>query len=224
MTSSWQFAVDDITVDTYAATPQLLASLTIRETTGERVHAIALRCQVRIEPQRRGYDDKETTALRGLFGDRERWSDTLRPFLWLQCNTMVQGFSGETEVSLPLPCTYDFDITGSRYLHALGAGRIPLTLMFNGTVFTNGERGFGVEQIPWDAEARYDLPVGVWHELIDAHFPGSGWIRLEHDAIAELEEFRSRHGLISWEETVAHLLAPTRAAVGAEIEPERGLR
>ena len=40
------------------------------------------------------------TGLRGLFGERERWSDTLRPFLWMQCSTTVQGFTGITEVDL----------------------------------------------------------------------------------------------------------------------------
>lgn len=214
--TGWQFEIAEIVVDPYAATPQLLARISVREGSGQTVHAIALRCQVRIEPQRRGYDDAETTGLRGIFGDRDRWSDTLRPFLWMQCNTMVQGFTGETEVVLPLPCTYDFDVTGSRYLHSLDCGTIPLTLMFNGTVFTKGENGFGVEQVPWDAEGRYDLPVSVWHELVATHFPAKGWIRLDHDSIAELEEFRSRRGLISWEETIDLLLAPTRSAVGPD--------
>ena len=78
---------------------------------------------MRIEPQRRRYAEAEQDGLRGLFGDRERWVDTLRPFQWMQCNTTVQGFTGSTEVDLALPCTYDFDVVGSRYLHALDAGR-----------------------------------------------------------------------------------------------------
>ncbi len=207
--TAWDFRVADIVVGPYAAAPELTARLHIQEHTGQTVHAIALRCQVKIEPQRRGYDETETNGLRGIFGDRERWSDTLRPFLWMQCNTMVQGFTDVTEVALPLPCTYDFEVTGSRYLHALGEGAIPLTLMFNGTVFTKGETGFGVDQIPWDAEARYDLPVAVWRELVNAHFPGKGWIKVGHEVIAALEDFRSRRGLISWEETFAELLTPT---------------
>ena len=56
----------------------------------------------------------------------------------MQCSTMVQGFTGVTEVDLPLPCTYDFDVTGSRYLHAVGDGTVPLALLFSGTVFTRG--------------------------------------------------------------------------------------
>ena len=77
------------------------------------MHAIALRCQVRIEPQRRRYEPADESGLRALFGDRDRWADTLRPFLWMQCSTMVQGFTGVTEVDLALPCTYDFEVTGS---------------------------------------------------------------------------------------------------------------
>ena len=42
----------DVVAEPYAAAPQLTARLRIEETTGQRVHAIALRCQVRIEPQR----------------------------------------------------------------------------------------------------------------------------------------------------------------------------
>jgi hypothetical protein len=81
--------------------------------------------------------------------------------------------------------------------------------MFTGTVFTKGENGFGVEQVPWDAEARYDLPVSVWQKLIATHFPGKGWIRLDHDTISALQGLRSRRGHLSWDETVTELLEPT---------------
>jgi hypothetical protein len=39
----------------YAATPGLSFTLGITESTGVRVHAIALRCQIRIESHRRRY-------------------------------------------------------------------------------------------------------------------------------------------------------------------------
>ncbi|MEP7091983.1 MAG: DUF6084 family protein [Nocardioidaceae bacterium] len=204
--SGWDFSVVDVFSEPYAATPQLTARLRIRESTGERIHAIALRCQVRIEPQRRHYEESDETGLRALFGERDRWAETLRPFLWMQCSTMVQGFTGVTEVDLALPCTYDFEVTGSRYLHAVGAGSVPLVLLFSGTVFTRGEHGFGVQQVPWDCEAAYQLPVQVWQDLMATHFPGTGWIRLDHDVLGALADFKSRHGLTSWEETVQTLL------------------
>jgi hypothetical protein len=210
--SEYRFAVLDVAAEPYAVAPQLTARLRIEETTGQRIHAIALRCQVRIEPQRRRYDEAEQNGLRGLFGDRARWVDTLKPFLWMQCNTTVQGFIGRTEADLALPCTYDLDVIGARYLHALDAGDVPLTLLFSGTVFTRGTTGFGVEQIPWACEARYQLPVQIWRDMIASYFPNTGWLRVDSDVLDQLAEYRARHGLTSWDETMLKLLA---AASGA---------
>lgn len=205
--SAYTFSVVDIFAEPYAAAPQLTARLRIQESTGETIHAIALRAQVRIEPQRRRYEEADETGLRALFGDRDRWAETLKPFLWMQASAMVQGFTGITEVDLALPCTYDFEFTGSRYLHAVGEGTIPLALLFSGTVFTKGANGFGVQQVPWDCEASYQLPVDVWRAMIASYFPNTGWIRLDHDVLRDLADFKSRHGLTTWEETVQMLLA-----------------
>ncbi|UQX89479.1 DUF6084 family protein [Jatrophihabitans telluris] len=208
--STYTFDVLDIVAEPYAAAPQLTARLRITDSSGQRVHAMVLRCQVRIEPQRRRYDPGEHDKLSSLFGGHERWADTLKPFLWMQCNTTVQGFSSATDAELVLPCTYDFDVVAARYLHALGAGTVPLALLFSGTVFTRGDGGFGVAQVPWDCEARYDLPVSVWQQMMTSYFPNSGWIRLEQDLIDALAEFRARRGLLSWDETVASLLSVQR--------------
>ncbi|MGZ4468074.1 MAG: DUF6084 family protein [Nocardioidaceae bacterium] len=204
--SHYTFAVLDVAAERWAASPQLTARLRIEESSGAAVHAIALRCQVKIEPQRRGYSADDEAGLRALFGDRGRWGETLRPFTWMQCATTVRGFTGSIETDLALPCTYDFEVAGSRYLHGIGDGTVPLTLMFAGTVFTRGEHGFAVEQVPWDCEARYDLPVAVWREMCDLHFPHSGWIRLDRDLLDTLADYRARHGLVSWEETLERLL------------------
>jgi len=214
--SDYQFSVLDVFAETYAVAPQLTARLRIEERTGQTIHAVALRCQVRIEPQRRRYEAAEEEALRGLFGDRERWVDTLKPFLWMQCNTTVQGFTGATDVDLVLPCTYDFDVIGSRYLHALDAGTVPINLLFSGTVFTKGINGFGVQQVPWDCEAPYNLPVSVWRAMIESYFPNTGWIRLDHDVLTRFADYRARHGLMTWEETVQALLAMDEEAMPHE--------
>ena len=205
--SSYEFSVLDIFAEPYAAAPQLTARLRIEETTDQVVHAMALRCQVRIEPQRRGYTEADETGLRAIFGDRDRWADTLRPFMWMQCNTTVQGFSHATEVDLPLPCSYDFDVVGSRYLHAIGEDTVPLSLLFSGTVFTKGVAGFGVEQVPWDCDATYRMPITVWQQMMDFYYPQTGWIRLDRDVVDQVADYRARHGLTTWEETVRHLLA-----------------
>lgn len=205
--TDYRFAVLDVAAEPYAVAPQLTARLRIEETTGRRIHAIALRCQVRIEPQRRRYDGGEEDGLRGLFGERSRWGDTLKPFLWMQANTTVQGFTGSTETDLALPCTYDLDVIGTRYLHALDAGDAPLDFLFSGTIFTRGGNGFEVEQVPWACEARYAMPVAVWREMIASYFPNSGWLRVGSDVLADLAAFRARHDLISWDETMRRLLS-----------------
>jgi hypothetical protein len=197
----------------YAMSPILNVRLRIDDAGGEQIHAIALRAQVRLEPHRRRYGSAEAAALADLFGPRERWTSTLRSFLWMQTSTLVQGFTGSTEVDLPMPCTYDFEVTASRYLHALENGTIPIALLFSGTVFTRGMAGFGVEQIPWDKEVRHEVPVQVWRDLVRQQFPGTGWLRLDHETMATLAAYKASHGFTTSQEAVTELLARAREVV-----------
>jgi hypothetical protein len=98
-------------------------------------------------------------------------------------------------------------VIGARYLHALNAGDVPLTLLFSGTVFTRGSTGFGVEHIPWSCEARYAMPVAVWRDMIESYYPNTGWVRVGSEVLTALAGYRARHGLVSWDETVQKLLA-----------------
>jgi hypothetical protein len=209
-----EFDIADVFAERYAAAPQLTARLRITESTGEVIHAIALRCQVRIEPQRRKYSRDEESGLLDMFGTRDRWFDTLKPFMWMQCTSMVQGFTGITEVDLPMPCTYDFEVTWSKYLHALRDDAIPVVFLFSGTVFTRGSAGFGVEQVSWDCEARHQIPVSVWRDMIEHYYPNTGWLRLRHETIEALAYHRAVRGLTTWEETVSALLAKSEAEAG----------
>lgn len=201
-------AVLAVAPEPYAVTPLLMARLGIAAIGDEPVHAIALRCQVRIEPLRRGYTDDEAAALLDLFGSRERWSTTQHTFLWQHTSAMVPGFVGATQVELPLVCTYDFEVTAAKYLHALRDGSIPLQFLFSGTVFTKGRNNFAVQQIPWDREDRYDLPVSVWRHLIELHFPNTGWVRLNHDTVDALVAYKSAHGMLGLDDAVTALLDP----------------
>ncbi|MDQ3576088.1 MAG: DUF6084 family protein [Actinomycetota bacterium] len=210
--SKLTFNVVDVFAEQYAAAPQLTARLRIEESTGEAIHAIALRCQVRIEPAKRRYSEDEESGLLDMFGTRERWFDTLKPFMWMQTSAMVQGFSGITEVDLAMPCTYDFDVTWSKYLHALREDNIPAVFLFSGTVFTRGVSGFGVEQVPWDCESKFDIPVSAWKDMIDHYFPNTGWLRLSRDTIDMLAYYKSVRGLTTWEATMESLLAKAAVA------------
>jgi len=200
------FVCTGVRADRYAAAPTLLFRLRITAAEAARVHALALRCQLRIEPARRGYRPDEAEALSDLFGERSRWGTTLHPLQFAQVSLVVPGFTGETEVDLPVPCTYDLDVAVGRYFHALREGEVPLLLLFSGTVFA-GAGGFQVHPVPWSKEASVRMPVAVWQEMTEAHFPGCGWLRLPRETLDALLAYRSRHALPSWQATVESLLA-----------------
>jgi len=200
------FRVDDVVAEPYAAAPLLTARLQVSEGSSTTIHAIALRCQIRIEPQRRAYTPDETVGLGDQFGSRDRWSQTLKPFLWMQCSTMVQGFDDSTMVDLPMPVTYDFEVTASKYFHALEDGVVPLVFLFSGTVFTRGTSGFGVEQVAWHLEDSYRMPVSVWHECMQMHYANAGWLRLDRDTLTDLSHYKAAHGLTTWDEVLGRLL------------------
>ena len=205
--SDLTFTVLDVAAEQFSVTPRLTARIGITAGDDEPIQAIALRCQIRIEPLRRTYSDDEADGLLDLFGPRERWVNTQRTFLWQHTTAMVQGFTGVTEVTLPLECTYDFEVAASKYLHALRDGHVPLLFLFSGTVFVPGERGFSVRQVSWDCEAQHDLPVTVWNDLVRLHYPHAGWVRLSHDTVTALAAYKSARGMLDFEDAVTTLLA-----------------
>jgi hypothetical protein len=200
------FSVREARAEPHAAVPTIVFRLGIDETSGAAVHTMALRCQVRIEPQRRAYDPDEAARLYDLFGETPRWGESVRPFLWTHVDTMVAGFQGSTEVDLPVACSYDLEVAGAKYLHGLGDGEVPLLFLFSGTVFTKGDTGFAVEPVAWDREASFRMPVAVWRGVMDLYFPNSGWIRVHRDTLEALTRFRSARALPTWDQTLEQLL------------------
>ena len=219
------FGCTGVTADKYAATPSLTFQLAITERSGVTVHAIALRCQIRIEPHRRRYSASEAGRLHDLFGDPSRWAETVKPIQLATVSVMVPGFTAVTEVDLPVPCTYDLEVSSARYLHGLDDGTIPLILLFSGTVFVATEEGFSVELVPWSAEATYRMPVATWRELVDAHFPGRAWLPCGRDTLDALSAFKARHALPTWDATLNALLAaaePRDPTAAPERQDETG--
>jgi hypothetical protein len=194
--------------DRYAVAPLLLFKLRITDASGDAVDAIALRCQMRIEPQRRRYAAAEEERLLDLFGEPSRWSDTLKPFTFAHVSHMVPGFTGSTTVDLPVPCTYDFEVAASaKYFQALEGGEIPLLLLFSGSVFSRGENGMIVQQVPWHKETSFRLPVAVWREVMDVNFPNTAWIRVRRDTLDALQRYKAVRALPTWDDALELLLA-----------------
>src|SRR5436190_4987019 len=103
---------------------------------------MVVRVQIQIDAQLRRYDDATRDRLSELFGERERWGETLRPFNWTHAATMLPGFRGSMETELAVPCTYDFDVAAAKYLHGLRDGDVPLSFLFSGTVISRGATGY----------------------------------------------------------------------------------
>ena len=219
-----RFTVLDVKPERYAVSPILEAHLSVSSASDEPIHSIALRCQIRIQPRRRTYTDEEAAGLLDMFGPRARWATTQQSFPWLHATAMVPGFTGATGATLPLQCTYDLEVASSRYFHALRAGTIPLQFLFSGTIFGGRACGLQVRHVSWDCEDCYDMPVSVWRCLIGQHYPDTGWLRLRHDSIAALSEFKARHGLLDLDDAISTLLTgvvPTPMSIDSSSAPGR---
>jgi uncharacterized protein DUF6084 len=192
----------------HAAVPTLSLRLRVTEPDALTVHAVALRCQVMIEPQKRRYSPEEQARLVELFGETPRWGDTLRPFLWTHVGTTLAGFSATTEVDLPIVCTYDFEVAAAKYLHGLDDGEIPIVLLFSGTVFRAAPpagQGFAASPVAWHEEASYRLPVRVWRDVMDRYFPNSGWLRVSRETLDALTRFKAARALPTWDDAFEQL-------------------
>ena len=201
------FGCTGVSAAPYAAVPTLTFRLAVTESAGARVDAIALRCQIRIEPARRRYTDEEAERLTDLFGETQRWADTLKPLQFINVSIMVPGFTGSADVDLPVPLTYDMEIGATRYFAGLDDGEVPLLLLFSGTVFSVTDGRMSVTQVPWSKEAAYRLPVSVWREAIDAHFPNTAWLKLSMLTFNDLVSFKTAKGLATWDATILALLS-----------------
>ncbi|MFY9826031.1 MAG: DUF6084 family protein [Thermoanaerobaculia bacterium] len=191
----------------YAAVPTLVFPMRIAEASGQRIHAVALRVQVQIQPNRRSHSAAEQRRLLEMFGEPARWGETLKPLHWTILSVMVPGFEGAASVDLPMTCTYDFEVAAAKYFEALDDGEIPLLFLFSGSVWTPGASGFMVERVPWEKEAGFRLPVRVWREAMDLYFPNSAWIRLQRESLDALQRFKAERALPTWDDAVAALLA-----------------
>ena len=193
--------------DRYAAGPTVVLRMRAVEHSGARVHALALRCQVRIEPLQRRYSEVEGAAVADLFGDRARWGRSMKPLQLAFLTETLPGFVRERDFELRMPCSYDVDVAGHKYLAALEDGEVPLLLLFSGTVFTGTAGALQVLPVPWHKEASVRMPVAAWQAAMDVHFPNEAWLRLPRPTYQRLAGYRSRHGLVGWQEAVERLLA-----------------
>jgi hypothetical protein len=183
----------------------------------QSIHTVMLQAQIQIQAPQRTYLPSEKEKLEDLFGTPERWGQTLRNKLWTHAHTSIRAFTGSIEALLPVPCSYDLNISATKYFYALETGEIPLLFLFSGTIFYASPEGqLQVQQIPWDRECTYRMPVQTWQALMDQHYPGTAWLSLDRDLFDRLYAYKRRRGLATWDQAIEELLP---AAESAEAAP-----
>ncbi|MBV8953614.1 MAG: hypothetical protein JO153_19535 [Solirubrobacterales bacterium] len=203
-----RFAVLDAARVSHAALPTVKFALELQAPRRTEIRSVLLDVQIQIAARQRGYDDGEQEQLLELFGTPERWRTTLRALPWTRTTVVVPAFAERTVVDLPIACSYDLDVTAARYFAALRGGEVPLEFLFSGSVFfAGGDGALQATRIALDSEVEFRLPVSLWREAIDAHFPGSAWLRLQRDSVERLAAFKARGAYASWDAALEALLA-----------------
>ncbi|MGH9916047.1 MAG: DUF6084 family protein [Pyrinomonadaceae bacterium] len=186
---------------------------------------------MQIESTRRRYNTHEQERLLDLFGEPERWGQTLKTMLWTLTSVVIPPFTGSTIVDMPVPCTFDFNVAAAKYFAGLEDGEVPLILLFSGTVFYEDDEGaLQVSQISWEKEAKYRLPVQVWKEMMDIYYPNSAWLCLRRDVFDRLYRYKMQRGIPTWEQTLTSILPVDDVddgmddVVGDESKIEEALR
>jgi hypothetical protein len=202
------FQIEKAEAQRFTVAPTLLFKLRLNNAVpNEAVHSVALRCQIQLEVARRQYSAQDQSQLRDLFGETERWGQTLKTMLWTHASVVAPAFTGTTVVDVPVPCTFDFNVAATKYFHGLEDGDVPLCFLFSGTVFYADDGGvLQVAPIPWDREARFRLPVKSWHEMMDIYYPNSAWLCLRRDVFERLYEYKVAHGIPTWEQALERML------------------
>lgn len=203
-----QLMIESVEVVQYASTPLMAFKVRIANNPSEEIiHTVALRAQIQIEVTRRKYDANEQTRLLDLFGEPERWGQTLRNMLWTHASVVVPRFTGSVLADIPVPCTFDFNVAATKYFHGVTSGDLPLCFQFSGTVFYQKEgETLQVAPISWDKEAKYRLPVKMWKDLMDVYYPNSAWLALQRDTFEKLYQYKVREGIPTWEEALEKAL------------------
>jgi hypothetical protein len=195
----------------FAAAPTMVFSITVSEPGGCPVQSMALSAQVMIDPARRGYDRGARGRLTELFGPPASWAPSTQGLALARVFAQVPAFIGSTTFALELPCTYDLEVAAAKYFYALDDGVAPLSFHWVGTVFYRDESGrLQVTPVPWSASAQFEMPVNAWREMIAAHYPGGGWIRVSNETLAALNSRRAARGLPSFDALLEELLADAR--------------
>jgi len=202
------FKIEQATVLPFAASPTIAFQLHVANAVDDQaIHTVALNCQIQIEVTRRRYTPDEQQQMLDLFGEPDRWSQTLHNLLWTNVSVIIPGFKGSTHADLRVPCTFDFNVAATKYFYGLAGGEVPLIMLFSGTVFyANSDGSLQVAPISWDQETNFRLPAKIWQDMMDAYYPNGAWLHVRRDIFDRLYRFKMQRGIPTWEQALERIL------------------
>jgi hypothetical protein len=199
-----RFAVTGAERVEHVAVPTLRFTLRLEAPEGVAVRSVLLDTQLQIAARRRPYGPGAHDRLFELFGPVAGWGTTLRTLPWVRTTCVVPAFTHTTLAPLDVVCTYDLEVAAARYFDALDDGEVPLEFLFSGTLFYGTP--MQAVRISWESEAEYRMPVALWRETMERHFPDTTWLRLRREAFDRLATYKSRRALATWEDVFDELL------------------
>jgi len=207
------FTIETAETLRFAASPHIVFKLRITNSVPRTIHTVILRCQIQLDVSRRRYTAQEQKRLIDLFGEPSRWGETLRPLLWTNTSIVVPSFDSSIVVDLPIPCTFDFNVAATKYFAGIDTGEIPVSFFFNGTIFYEREdNALQVAQISWEKEASHRMPIRIWREMMDAHYPNTTWLCLRRDAFERLYTYKVNRGITTFDEALLQAIDPALEA------------
>lgn len=216
-TLTWQ--VTGVEPERHAVVPTLLFGLEVGCPGGEHVRSIVLTVSVRIAAPLRDYDPDTRRRLLTVFGTDDQWRDSLRDLVWARPTLTVPPFTGHTTVPVPVPCGQDVDLAATSYLSAVLAGDVPLRFLFSGTVFHEFGGWLRTAQIPWEGEATYRIPAGLWHQVRQRYHGDHEWLRVSRDTAERLRAYQATAAHPSPDAAVDALLADAAGGPTARSTP-----
>ena len=154
-----------------------------------------------------------------LVGPHDGWGQKLGEGLWDRATADVCEYPGSTESLLEVPCSYDLNVAATKYFDGLEGGEVPLLFLFSGTIFYEDDEGrLQIQQVSWNCESAFRMPIATWQAMMDEHYPNSAWLALDRGLFDKLYAFRRREGLSDWDQTITRLLAGVETGALAKTE------
>ncbi len=203
------FVIEKVFPVVHAAAPLLSFKIRIVSSQVDRIHALVLDCKIQVEALPNPPAKFVRDHLEELFGEPSEWAESSHAMPWARASAVVPAFSGGTRCEIEVPCSFDFNVAATKYFYGLEAASAPLQFEFTGTVFTD----LRASSIAPAKQVRFALPMRVWSDLMDAHYPESMWLRLPRRVFQRLSRYKAENRIPNWEDVLERLLPASQEAV-----------